>query len=73
MREYRTFEREQMLTAVRDVEIPKARPASDTHAYSLEDVVRMLALLPERASMIVAVAAFTGARKGEIRGFVWEG
>jgi hypothetical protein len=33
----------------------------------------MLAILPEPAATIVAVAAFTGARKGEIRGFVWEG
>jgi integrase len=110
LREYRTFECEQLLTAiarkhdlcrstlahikhflggafryarrqgvldsanpVREVELPKARPAGDTHAYSLEDEVRMLALLPEPAATIVAVAAFTGARKGEIRGFVWEG
>ena len=31
----------------------------------------MLAILPEAAATI-AVAAFTGVRKGEIRGFVWE-
>ena len=57
---------------IRDVEIPKARPAGETHAYSLEEEVRMLAILPEPAATIVAVAAFTGARKGEIRGFLWE-
>ena len=57
---------------MRDVEIPKARPAGETHAYSLEEEVRMLAILPEPAATIVAVAAFTGARKGEIRGFLWE-
>jgi hypothetical protein len=33
----------------------------------------VLAILPEPAATIVAVAAFTGARKGEIRGFLWEG
>jgi integrase len=33
----------------------------------------MLAILPEPAATIVAVAAFTGASKGEIRGFLWEG
>jgi hypothetical protein len=33
----------------------------------------MLATLPEPAATIVAVAAFTGARKGEIRGFLWRG
>jgi integrase len=32
----------------------------------------MLAILPEPAATVVAVAAFTGARKGEIRGFSWE-
>ena len=110
LRDYRTFECEQMLTSVarvhslcrstlghikhflggvfryarrqgmldspnpiRDVEIPRARPSSETHAYSLEEEVRMLAILPEPVATVVAVAAFTGARKGEIRGFVWEG
>jgi integrase len=109
LREFRTFECEQMLTSIarthdlcrstlghikhflggafryarrqgvldspnpmRDVEIPRARPAGETHAYSLEEEVRMLAILPEPAATIVAVAAFTGARKGEIRGFLWE-
>ena len=33
----------------------------------------MLAILPEPGATTVAVAAFTGARKGEIRGFVWHG
>jgi integrase len=58
---------------MREVEIPRARPAGETHAYTLEEEVRMLAILPEPAATIVAVAAFTGARKGEIRGFLWEG
>src|SRR5579884_3038880 len=110
LREFRTFECEQMLTSIarthdlcrstlahikhflggafryarrqgvldssnpmREVEIPRARAASETHAYSLEEEVRMLSILPEPAATIVAVAAFTGARKGEVRGFVWEG
>lgn len=55
-----------------DVEIPKARPAGETYAYSLEEELQMLAILPEPAATIVAAAAFTGARKGEIRGFTWE-
>jgi len=58
---------------MREVEIPRARPAGETHAYTLEEEVRMLAILPEPAATIVAVAAFTGARKGEIRGFLWQG
>jgi integrase len=55
-----------------DVEIPKARPAGDTYAYSVEEELKMLAILPEPAATVVATAAFTGARKGEIRGFTWE-
>jgi integrase len=55
-----------------DVELPKARPAGETQAYALEEELQMLAVLPEPAATAVAVAAFTGARKGEIRGFLWE-
>jgi len=32
----------------------------------------MLGILPEPAATAVAVAAFTGTRKGEIRGLLWE-
>jgi len=32
----------------------------------------MLKALPEPASTLVAVAAFTGVRKGELRGLLWE-
>jgi integrase len=55
-----------------DVEIPKARPVGETYAYSLEEEAQMLAILPEPTATVVAIAAFTGARKGEIRGFTWE-
>ncbi len=57
---------------MQDVEIPKARPAGETYAYSLEEEAQMLAILPEPGATVVATAAFTGARKGEIRGFMWE-
>jgi integrase len=55
-----------------EVELPRARPGSETHAYSLEEVVQMLGVLPEPAATAVSVAAFTGARKGEIRDLLWE-
>jgi integrase len=55
-----------------DVEIHKARPAGETCAYSLEEENQMLAVLPEPAATVVATAAFTGARKGELRGLTWE-
>lgn len=57
---------------MRDVVLPKGKPPGETHAYSLEDIVQMLDVLPEPAATIVAAAAFRGARKGEVRGFLWE-
>lgn len=57
---------------MRDVVLPKGKPAGETHAYSLEEITRMLNLLPEPVSTVVAVAAFTGVRKGELRGLLWE-
>jgi integrase len=57
---------------VRDIVLPKGKPAGETHAYSLEEITRMLKVLPEPTSTIVAVAAFTGVRKGDLRGLLWE-
>jgi integrase len=57
---------------MRDVVLPKGEPAGETHAYSLEEIAQMLNVLPEPAATIVAVAAFTGVRKGELRGLLWE-
>jgi integrase len=48
------------------------KPPGETHAYSLEAIMLMLTVLPEPTATIVAAAAFTGARKGEVRGFLWE-
>jgi integrase len=56
-----------------DAQIPKGRPKSETYAYSLDEVTRMISFLPEPAATIVAVAAYTGLRKGEIQGLLWEG
>ncbi|MCL5671407.1 MAG: tyrosine-type recombinase/integrase [Acidobacteria bacterium] len=57
---------------MQDVSIPKARPCAETHAYSLQDILRLISVLPEPVSTIVATAAFTGLRKSEIRGLLWE-
>ncbi len=57
---------------MRDVVLPRAKAAEDTYAYSLEEITQMLHVLPEPAATIVAAASFTGARKGELRGFRWE-
>lgn len=57
---------------MRDVVLPKARPGGETYAYSLEEIMQMLDVLPEPASTIVAVAGFAGVREGELRGLLWE-
>jgi integrase len=44
----------------------------DTYAYSLEEVQQMLAVLPEPARTAVAACAFTGVRRGELAGLLWE-
>jgi integrase len=53
------------------VSIPKARAAGETYAYSLEEIKKMLAALPEPAATVVATAAFAGLRYGELRGLDW--
>jgi integrase len=57
---------------IQDVSIPKARESEDTHAYSLMEIGRMLKLLSDPAQTVIATAAFTGLRKGELRGLRWE-
>lgn len=57
---------------VRETSLPQARPSTETHAYSLEEVLTMIDAVPEPASTLIAAAAFTGARRGELRGMFWE-
>src|SRR6266581_4146076 len=59
-------------THMQEVSIPKARPGSETQAYSLEGIIRLISILSQPAATVVATAAFTGLRKGEIRGLLWE-
>ena len=54
------------------VGIPKARPAGETYAYSLEEVMHIIGALPQPAATIAATAAFTGLRRGEIQGLLWQ-
>jgi integrase len=46
-------------------------PDFDGRAYSLEEIALMLSVLPEPSRSVVATAAFTGLRAGEIRGLTW--
>jgi integrase len=53
---------------VRDVCLPGGKAPNETYAYSLDEISRMLRVVPHPANVIIAVAAFTGLRRGEIRG-----
>ncbi|MGO9575994.1 MAG: tyrosine-type recombinase/integrase [Terriglobales bacterium] len=50
----------------------EAIPDFDGRAYSLEEIALMLSVLPEPSQTVVALAAFTGLRAGEVRGLTWE-
>jgi integrase len=52
---------------VQAARIPKAKPGRKTYAYSLEQILKMLEILPQPARALVAVAGFAGLRKGELR------
>jgi integrase len=57
---------------VENTKLPKAREKGETRAYELETILQMLSVLSEPAATIIAMAAFTGARRGELRGTLWE-
>jgi integrase len=57
---------------IREASIPSAPESDETYAYSLAEVLQMLNLLPDPARTIVAVAAFLGLRRSEIRGLEWQ-
>jgi integrase len=56
---------------VRDAVIPRGLPAGKTHAYTLEEIQAMLAVLPEPTRTAVLVFALTGLRLSEIKGLQW--
>jgi len=51
-----------------DTVIPECREGEETYAYSLNEILRMLELVPEPAATMIAVAGFGGLRSGELRG-----
>jgi integrase len=57
---------------VREALIPKrARPANETHAYSLAEIRALLDALDLLPKAAVAVAAFAGLRLAELHGLDW--
>jgi integrase len=71
-----TYARQQdVIRAANPIQGVKAegrRTKPERYAYSLEEIQHMLAILPEPAKTVVAVAAFTGLRAAELRGIRWE-
>lgn len=57
---------------IREMSIPGARRSEETYAYTLQEIMTMIDAVPEPAATVLATAAFTGARRGEIRGMSWE-
>jgi len=57
---------------VKLVRLPDAPEDDETCAYTLREIETMLAVIPEPAATVCAVAAFTGLRRAELRGLRWE-
>jgi integrase len=57
---------------VRDSVIPRGKPATDSYAYSLEEIEAMMKVLPEPGRTAVIVAGFIGLRISEVKGIRWE-
>jgi len=54
------------------VEVPEGIAAGTTYAYSLDEIRKILALVPEPARTIILTASLTGLRQGELRGLLWK-
>jgi integrase len=57
---------------IRDISIPRGKPAGDTHAYTLDEIHGMLAVLSEPARTLVLLASLTGLGAAELKGLRWE-
>lgn len=62
---------------MRGVKVPKAPKGPPTHAYSLEEIGRILTVLhamsgSPAAFVVAATIAFAGLRRSELRGLRWE-
>src|ERR1700680_3059520 len=53
-------------------EVSAGKPSRLMPHYMLNEVNSMLAVLPEPGRTVIAIAAFTGLRRGEIEALTWE-
>ena len=56
---------------MRETSLPRAPESEETEAYDLDAVFYLIRSLPEPDRTLVATAAFTGLRKGELCGLQW--
>jgi integrase len=54
------------------VEVPKGRESNSTHAYSNQEIDKMLSVLDGVPHVAVTVAAYTGLSLGELQGLQWQ-
>jgi integrase len=54
------------------IRCPQGSRKGETGAYSLDDIKSILGALSEPSRVVMAVAAYTGLRRGEIVGLKWE-
>ncbi len=57
---------------IEDTEVPQGTPSEETHAYSNEEIQRMIEVLSGTSKVAVTIAAYTGLSLGELRGLKWE-
>lgn len=55
-----------------DTSLPDGTRPGVTHAYSLDEIKKILNVLSEPARTVVLTAAYTGLRQGELRGLLWK-
>jgi integrase len=63
---------EHKVNPVSEARAEGTRPDNPRYAYTADEVIHMLKVLPEPARTVVGVAAFSGLRESEIRGLRWE-
>lgn len=52
--------------------VPKGRESTETHAYEPRMIQKIVGILPEPASTVIALAGLAGLRRGGIRDLLWE-
>jgi integrase len=56
---------------IESTEVPRGTPSEETHAYSNDEVQRMLEVLAGTSKVAVTIASYTGLSLGELRGLKW--